>query len=215
MPNGASSNEKELKRGLETKKREALRAKNLPATGTPIEPGKTIPREPGTGTPIEPGRGETEMGRARKLRQSITRAREMAAAVKGAPEAAKEAAAQVGQIFTARALNFSWLNLIDSFGLTFLYILFHFVMAYIVGSQAFCKFGEEWAPPKAPQAQKEFAKSFGAEIFEIIGMFLILVIIIVAVLVIFSAVLLSLGVIGEATLGVIKTYLWIKEKLGK
>lgn len=182
MPNGATPNEILQKRGLEAERREALRAKNLPVTGIPIEPGKTIPEEPGTGTPIEPSSsGERELGRARELRQSITRAREMAAAVKGAPEAAKEAIAQAGQALTAQALKQSWLNLLSSWGLTYFYILFHFFMAYIANSRAFCKFGEEWGSPTS-QTEKEFAKSFGAEIFEIIGMFLIGLIIAIIIL---------------------------------
>ncbi|MEK7139649.1 MAG: hypothetical protein AAB817_03035 [Patescibacteria group bacterium] len=45
---------------------------------------------------------------------------------------------------SAELLKQAWLNLIDSIGLTFLYIFFHFCARYIAGSQSFCAFGEEW-----------------------------------------------------------------------
>lgn len=63
----------------------------------------------------------------------------------GKARAAGAAIANVaGQIITAELLKQSWLNLITSFGLTLLYIDFHFVVRYLAGSQMFCRFGMEW-----------------------------------------------------------------------
>lgn len=58
---------------------------------------------------------------------------------------------------SAEALRQSWLNLIDSWGLTFIYIFIHFLGHYMGGplSSFFCKFGEEGAfgfMPKKYQA---------------------------------------------------------------
>ncbi len=58
---------------------------------------------------------------------------------------------------SAEALRQSWLNLIDSWGLTFIYIFIHFLGHYLGGplSGFFCKFGEEGAfgvIPKQAQA---------------------------------------------------------------
>jgi hypothetical protein len=58
-------------------------------------------------------------------------------------EALSQATEIVGQEIFKKALRLSWLNLIDSCGLTFLYINFHFIMAYLVKNRYFCKFGEE------------------------------------------------------------------------
>lgn len=70
------------------------------------------------------------------------------------------------QTITAELLKQSWLNLISSFGLTLLYINFHFVARYFAGSQMFCRFGMEWfavkkmagasgaPPPQKPPAGK-------------------------------------------------------------
>ena len=54
------------------------------------------------------------------------------------------AVAQVGGSFTAKALKFCWLNVIDTYGLTLLYINFHFFAKYLASSNAFCEFGDEW-----------------------------------------------------------------------
>jgi len=53
-------------------------------------------------------------------------------------------ASVAGQTITAEFLKQSWLNLITSFGLTLLYINFHYVARYFAGSQMFCRFGMEW-----------------------------------------------------------------------
>ncbi len=49
-----------------------------------------------------------------------------------------------GEVATAHLLKLSWINLIDSFGLTLLYINFHFAARYFAGSRRFCQFGIEW-----------------------------------------------------------------------
>ncbi len=58
----------------------------------------------------------------------------------------------IGQQITAQLLKASWLNIIDSFGTTLLYINFHFLGKYFAGSKAFCDFGQEWAPKGMPGA---------------------------------------------------------------
>lgn len=46
-----------------------------------------------------------------------------------------------GQQIFKEALKQSWYNLIESYGFTFIYINFHFIMAYLAKSKYFCKFG--------------------------------------------------------------------------
>jgi hypothetical protein len=53
----------------------------------------------------------------------------------------KQTSEIAGQMVFREALKQSWYNLIDSYGLTFLYINFHFIMAYLAQSRYFCKFG--------------------------------------------------------------------------
>jgi len=60
-------------------------------------------------------------------------------------EALGQATEIAGQMIFKEALKQSWLNLIESYGLTFLYINFHFIMAYLARNKYFCKFGEEGA----------------------------------------------------------------------
>lgn len=79
---------------------------------------------------------------------------------------------------TSWLLKASWLNLIDSLGLTLIYINIHVFLHWVLGDKFFCKLGEEWAPKLAATGGKEIAKSFGtagkiAGIIEIMGLLLL------------------------------------------
>ncbi len=47
------------------------------------------------------------------------------------------------------ALRASWLNIIDSFGLTLIYINIHVFFRFVIGTDFFCKLGHEWASSPA------------------------------------------------------------------
>lgn len=49
------------------------------------------------------------------------------------------------RLATSEALTASWLNIIDSFGLTLIYINAHVFGRLTAGSEFFCKLGHEWA----------------------------------------------------------------------
>lgn len=75
-------------------------------------------------------------------------------------------------------LKLSWINLLSSWGLTYFYIAFHFIMAYFVPglSNLFCKFGHEWIPKQAQVGPAKEIAERGAkklEIVEISGCFFI------------------------------------------
>jgi len=209
---------RQAQRDLDTQKRRDKKAQKSPATGKPIEPGKSVPqmsgngtpnepggktpREPGTGEPIEPEKSG-ESSRIRQWRKQIQEAKKLSKIASQAPEIAKKMAFMVAQAATSTALKLSWENLLPSFGLTYFYIFFHFIMAYVVGSQAFCRFGEEWAPPNAPPGEKDFWKMFGLEIFEIISMVIVLMILVAIVVL---PIILFVTILGDAcntaTLGI-------------
>lgn len=81
-----------------------------------------------------------------------------------AEDAAREA--------TGEALRQSWINLFTTYGLTFLYINFHYIMAYLGGPFArfFPKAGREWLSkftkgmPLPEQLKKEAEETIGAGI---------------------------------------------------
>lgn len=50
-----------------------------------------------------------------------------------------------GQMIFKEALKQSWLNIVETYGLTFIYINFHFIMAYLAKNKYFCRFGQEGA----------------------------------------------------------------------
>lgn len=64
---------------------------------------------------------------------------------KAAKQIAKDVLAIVAQAVTAELMVQSWFNIIDTFGLTLLYLNFHFVLKYISHSRYVCRFGHEWA----------------------------------------------------------------------
>lgn len=77
---------------------------------------------------------------------------------------------------TGFILKAAWLNLLDTFGLSYFYIPFHYLMAYYTPfSGFFCKFGEEWIPKGAKAAAGEMGKKLSKplELLEIIGCFLL------------------------------------------
>ncbi|OGY48002.1 MAG: hypothetical protein A3J65_00160 [Candidatus Buchananbacteria bacterium RIFCSPHIGHO2_02_FULL_45_11b] len=104
-------------------------------------------------------------------------------AKKAQKEAAKEKKKLAGlekalgtQMASGKILKQSWINLIDSWGLTYFYIAFHFLAAYFTPfSNFFCKFGEEWLPQQAKAKGGEAAKqaSKGLELVESCGCVLI------------------------------------------
>src|SRR3989338_2371550 len=123
----------------------------------------------------------------------------------------KQAVTKPARAGTGHLLKLAWLNLIDSFGLTYLYIVFHFVMAYFmpVLSNLFCKFGEEWVPQsiakaggeEAEKAMKSMSKPL--ELLEILGCFLIGVIIAV-IIGIAIVILMAMGWIAYEVVNLVK-----------
>ncbi|HTW96166.1 MAG TPA: hypothetical protein VMD74_00725, partial [Candidatus Methylomirabilis sp.] len=61
---------------------------------------------------------------------------------------------------TAHWLKTAWLNIIDSFGLTLIYINLHVFGHSVFGEKIFCQLGEEWLPNnlrsnlESPEAQR-------------------------------------------------------------
>ncbi len=67
---------------------------------------------------------------------------------------------------TSEALKQSWLNLIDSYGLTLLYINFHVFSRFVFGPKMFCKLGHEWV---GKTGSKEAGGIFGMP-FDALGL---------------------------------------------
>lgn len=94
---------------------------------------------------------EPEQASAKRLMARLKMLQKSRQLARQAPAAAMAAARQATQQLSATILKQSWLNLITSWGLTYFYILFHFIGAYLGGplSDFFCKFGKEWLPKGA------------------------------------------------------------------
>ncbi len=64
----------------------------------------------------------------------------------GAKGAAGGAVDKYAQRMTGRLLKLSWSNLLDSFGLTLIYINIHFFGRAVLSQKIFCEPGREWIP---------------------------------------------------------------------
>jgi hypothetical protein len=118
------------------------------------------------------GAGAAYMDLARKLREQRRLA--MHGDIKGLVSNTINIA---GQMATARALSWAWLTIIPTFGLSVIYINIHFVGRYVVGSEKFCKFGDEWAIKKMTTAGGESSPleevNKALQKIEIAGMFIL------------------------------------------
>ncbi|MBV5342927.1 hypothetical protein JZU68_04730, partial [bacterium] len=52
---------------------------------------------------------------------------------------------------TSGLLKAAWENLIDSFGLTIIWIDIHIFLSHVLGRDLFCELGEEWFPDGTPR----------------------------------------------------------------
>jgi len=103
-----------------------------------------------------------EPGLAGKL-QSLREATRAARQAMDLKAAAKEKLATMAAAPAKQGLNYllkaAWLNLIDSFGLTLIWINIHVFLRWSVSDKLFCKLGEEWLP-------KEVTRAGGTEVAE-------------------------------------------------
>ncbi|MFA6215370.1 MAG: hypothetical protein WC768_02290 [Patescibacteria group bacterium] len=163
-----------------------LPGEGLQAAGKGVEQGGKAVKEAGKNT----------KGFGRQLRQQGNMAKRLLGN-KGnkkdsAESIAESLAAKPTQLASSKLLQQSWLNLIDTFGISYFYIAFHFIAAYFTPfSNLFCKFGEEWLP-KVPGPAGEAAKkaSKPIELLEIlgcvfIGLLLLLIISVIAFIIAF------------------------------
>jgi hypothetical protein len=83
----------------------------------------------------------------KSLREAVIeekRKEETKALKAGAGDRIASAAAAPLRKSTSKLLQQAWLNIIDSFGLTLIWINIHVFLSYVFGEKLFCKLGEEW-----------------------------------------------------------------------
>jgi len=84
---------------------------------------------------------------------------------------------------TSNLLKAAWENLIDSFGLTLIWIDIHIFLSQVLGKDLFCSLGEEWFPKGTPRNLEGAKKSVGmAEGMAVTGLNLGCLILVIGVL---------------------------------
>ena len=61
----------------------------------------------------------------------------------------------------SKLLQSAWINIIDTFGLSIIWIDIHIFLSQVLGKDLFCSLGEEWLPAGAPKNLKGAKKSVG------------------------------------------------------
>jgi hypothetical protein len=145
--------------------------------------------------------------------------------IKGVIQAGAATVAEVGAgLATAQILKFMWLNI--WWVLPLFYIDLHFILRYLCGVKAFCKFGQEWTGGKikAGGVEKGAGQALemagqGAELVEIMVMFLCNLIVGAAIFLILTIIYLlvhpcALFEVLSEWVGILKGLYWIAEKVG-
>ena len=104
---------------------------------------------------------ESETDEPQSLRQRVMRARQALDLKEQAKKKLEEKALAPAKQGTNWLLKTAWLNLIDSFGLTLIYINLHVFLRWVLGDKLFCKLGEEWLPKQVTQAGGDAAETAG------------------------------------------------------
>lgn len=129
----------------------------------------------------ETGAEAAKEGEPRSLRERVSRARQalnLKEMAKRKLEATVTAPAKQG---LNQLLKQAWLNLIDSFGLTLIWINLHVFLKWVLGEKLFCKLGEEWLPKQITEAGGGAAETAGRGI----GLIEVMVLLILDLIVLF------------------------------
>lgn len=108
-----------------------------------------------------PDSPEEEVSDKTSWRARFFKRKKEAADEEGAASKIASAVTSPIQKGTSKLLQQAWLNLVDSFGLTLLWIDIHVWLGSIFGDKFFCKLGQEWLDSNIISAESEYAKSQG------------------------------------------------------
>ena len=144
--------------------------------------------------------GDESDGNQGSLRQRLAQKRKLRDAARAQVEKTKTSPMQQG---TGILLKASWTNLIDSFGLTLIYINMHVFLRWVFPSM-FCKLGDEWMPKQVSIVDAEANKAAGVSRFlgiaEIMGLLLLDLLAIFLLIIAISSIMMIIdivyGVIG-------------------
>jgi len=90
--------------------------------------------------------GQAEANQGQTINQQVNSAR-LAQEARAAAVSTGGGISTAAATGTARLLQLAILNLLDSFGLTLIYINIHVFGHSVLGEKIFCDLGEEWLPP--------------------------------------------------------------------
>jgi len=138
-----------------------------------------------------------ETGEPKSLRERVMAARQALNLKERAKEKLEATITAPAKQGTSKLLQQAWINIIDSFGLTLIWINIHVFLRWVLGDKFFCKLGEEWLPKIAAQAGGKAGESAGKMIglIEVMALLFIDLIILCAILVLLGIFLLICNII--------------------
>lgn len=125
--------------------------------------------------------GNIRIGKMAALREKKARM------VKELKEKAVKAVVAPAKRGISKLLQSAWVNIIETFGLTVIWIDIHIFLSQVLGKDLFCSLGEEWLPDGAPKNIEIAKKSVGmTEGMAVFGLNLGCLILVLAILSIVS-----------------------------
>ncbi|MEK7202765.1 MAG: hypothetical protein AAB653_00400 [Patescibacteria group bacterium] len=124
------------------------------------------------------------------LRERMTRARQALDLKERAKKKLEEKVMAPAKAGTNELLKQAWLNLINSFGLTLIWINIHVFLRWVLGDKLFCKLGEEWLPKQISQVVgKKDEKMSGQAIrlVEVMALILLDLLVLICLIIIVAA----------------------------
>lgn len=146
---------------------------------------------------------ETEAGtggETQSLRQRVMAARQALNLKEQAKKKIEEKVTAPAKQGLNNLLKQSWLNLIDSFGLTLIWINLHVFLRWSVSDKLFCALGEEWLPKQVTQAGGDAAKtaSKGFGLLEIVVLLILDLIILAVIIGVLALIAMIVNFMGES-----------------
>lgn len=110
---------------------------------------------------------------------------------------------------TSKLLQQAWLNLIDSFGLTLIWINIHVFLRWVLGDKLFCKLGEEWLPKQVTAVGGGAAESGGKMIgiVEVMALLILDLIVLMVILAILGIIVMIVDFMQASLLDKIKLFI--------
>ncbi|MDD4901195.1 MAG: hypothetical protein PHS62_03770 [Patescibacteria group bacterium] len=150
------------------------------------------------------------------VRQSMSIKRQAQALKEKAKGKVEEAVAAPINRATSKLLQQAWINLLDSWGLTLIWVNIHVFLRWTLGDKLFCKLGEEWLPKQVMEAGGAAGKTAnkGIGLLEVIVLSILDFIVLAVIFGILALIFMIVYFLGLSLWGQLKAFWSTIDELG-